>query len=257
MAVKLFNGASGILNAAKNFLPLNLGVNKGNLNSKNEKYIVSIDTTEPESHIYAFLQEKFVFNVSSEWTDSGVVGGIPAIANDISQILTGQTLLNTLTTRRKWRGSSPVSLQVKLRFEAFEDVKKEVILPCYKLQALTLPDGAKTEHGEWFLRPPGPNPFWMPQLNASTAGFERFGKGDAISITIGGFIKFVSVVVSSVEITYESRMSKDGPVGAEAVVNFQTYEMLTKDSLLESYYKVTKEERNESNITEEQKAKVT
>jgi len=236
---KVFNAASGVLNAAKSVLPLNIGIPRSYINEKNSKYIVEISSLSGPS-MFAFLQEKFSFSVTSNWTDSGLMSGVTAGLSDAGQFLTGRTLVSTMATRRKWRGSSPIGIELKLKFEAFESVKKEVLFPCYNLQALALPSrsGEKLGGSSWFLLPPGPNPFYWS--GASTVpGSAGFSKGDQIKIVIGGFITFPSVIVNSVNIVFESRMSADGPVGAEATVSFSTYEMFTKNDLLDSYTGMT------------------
>jgi len=232
---KVFGGVGGILNMAKKVLPISVGIPQSQINAKNSKYMVMV-TSSNQPPITAFLQDKFSFNVSSDWTDSAAMSGLFATASDIFQAGFGKTLMNTMASRRKWRGSSPVSITMKLKFEAFGDVKREVIEPCQLLQGLALPSGGVSAGEEqFFLNPPGPNPFYLEGLANAFGQYAPFGKGDEIGITIGDFIYFNSVIISSVEVVFESRMSKDGPIGAEATIQFQTYEMLTKEKLKTSY----------------------
>lgn len=233
---KTFQAASGILNSVKKVLPLNIGLPLSSINAKNSKYVVVITAENPKMNMFAFLQDKFSFSVSSDWTDSAPMTGLFAATSDLVQIGTGHTLMNTLATRRKWRGSSPVSINMKLKFEAFSNVKSEVLDPCRKLQALALPSkGIEAAGSQWFLVPPGPNPFFLPGVGGAVGEFTNFGPGDFITVTIGDFVTFSNVIISSVDVVYESRMSVDGPVGAEVTVVFQTYEMLTKESLETAY----------------------
>jgi hypothetical protein len=217
------------------------GVPQSIVNDDNSKWTVNI-TTDTGLDLTAWLQEKFVFNVSSDWTDIAKIEGLTGVVSDAFQAVTQKSLMSTINTRRKWRGSSPVSLTMKLKFEAFENVRDEVIKPCQYLQALTLPSGGNQDflaNEQLFLTPPGPNPFYFPVKEGvpeAVKGKGIFGPGQQISISIGGgFVNFRSVIVTSVEVTFESRMTADGPVGAEVVVNFQTYEMLTKERLAEAY----------------------
>ena len=241
---KVFEGAkAGILNVAKSLLPVNIGVPQSIINSENIKYMVSIQTRNPTMNLTAFLQDKFSFNVTSDWTDSGSMSGLHAALSDAVQLVTGASLVNTMATRRKWRGSSPISLTMKLKFEAFENVKNEVIAPCAKLQSLVLPSGGYDiglGEGEKFaLNPPGPNPFYLEKYkDVGPGGTAPFKEGQVTSVTIGNFLTFSSVIVSSVDVVFESRMGTDGPIGAEVTVVFQTYEMLTKDRLDAAYHGV-------------------
>jgi len=234
---KTFNAPSGILNNIKKILPLNIGIPRSFINNKNMKYIVEVSSTDPKMNMYAFLQEKFSFSVTSNWEDSGLMGGATKILSDATQFVSGRTLVNTMASRRKWRGTSPIAMQLKLKLEAFDNVKNDVLLPCYMFQSLALPYGAskKTGGSSWFLSPPGPNPFYMPELDGNTGDFAGFGRGDEIKVVIGGFLIFQSVIVRSVDIVFETRMSDKGPVGAEITLNIETYEMFTKQDLLNSY----------------------
>jgi hypothetical protein len=243
---KSFTG-SGVMNTVKSFLPVVCGVPQSVVNSTNNKYLVYISTDDQPApvRVWAWLQDKFVFNVSSEWVDVVSLGA--GVVGDAWQLATGKTLASTLSTRRKWKGSSPVNLELKLKFEAIDDVRREVIQPCLYLQSLALPYGGGITEGvgegeQFFLRPPGPNPFYIEGIASNTnvpdwvKSSSIATKGQNISIDIGGgFVVFNSVIVSSVQITFESRMSAVGPVGATAVVQFQTYEMLTKEKILDAY----------------------
>lgn len=225
----------GILNTVKSFLPIVCGVPASIIDSTNKKYSVYISTNgTPPIHVFAWLQEKFEFNVSSSWTDIAKID-LPDVIKDVAQIASGKVFAPTIATRRKWRGSSPINLTLKLKFEAINDVKKEVLTPCLELQRLVLPSGGTTTGEKIMLTPPGPNPFYVDALKNKYGG-KRFNQGENVSMDIGGgFIKFDQVIIQSVRVVYESRMAAEGPIGAEAVVEFQTYEMLTRERLDEAY----------------------
>jgi hypothetical protein len=259
---KSFTGG-GVMNTVKSFLPVVCGVPQSIVNATNNKYLVYISTNDkPEPvTIWAWLQDQFVFNVTSEWTDIASMDSGPI--GDVFQLATGRTLASTLSTRRKWKGSSPIHLELKLKFEAIDDVRKEVILPCLYLQSLVLPYGGEAtgltggilEGEQFFLRPPGPNPFYIPGAEnfAALPGGARqaVSQGQKITVDIGGgFIVFDSVIITSVTVVFESRMSITGPVGATATVQFQTYEMLTKERIKEAYNSVTIAPRGVGGITD-------
>jgi hypothetical protein len=256
---KTFTGG-GLINTIKSFLPVVCGVPQSVVNTTNNKYLVYISTDDqPEPvRVWAWLQEQFVFNVTSEWTDIASMDAGPI--GDVYQLATGRTLSSTLSTRRKWKGSSPINLEIKLKFEAIDDVRREVILPCMYLQSLVLPYGGEVSRGvgegeQFFLRPPGPNPFYVPGVENLTnvPGWAKtaLSQGQNISIDIGGgFIVFDSVILTSVQITYEARMSEVGPVGATATVHFQTYEMLTKEKIKDAYSGISKTPKGMGGITD-------
>jgi len=242
-----FNDAvSPILNSIKSMLPVVCGTPDSALNGVDPKYVVSITATLGASlmkqatggvtgnksfTVNGFLQDKIVLNASSNW--EGLTASIPGAAQSVIktadtalQALTGRTAVTTVSTRRKWAGSAPISLTLKLKFEAFSNPYNEVILPCMGLQGLTLPRGGWANTVG--LIPPGPNPF-----DLSLKGDIKKERGENITIDIGGgFLKFGSVIIKSVQVTFENRMSKDGPIGAEVVLGIETYQMLTREDLL-------------------------
>lgn len=232
----------GVLNTLKSFLPVVCGVSQSAFSDINkQKYSVQINVipkgeVQPKLVVNAWLQEKFQFEVSSDWTNVVDMGDFGAIG-DLFQLGTGKTLTSTLTSRRKWRGSSPIEMTFKLKFEAENDITNEVMKPCFSLQALALPSKGVTK--DWLLTPPGPNPFYLDNGIAQSiklpGGVQPFGQGEEISVNIGGFIFFKSVIVKRVNVVFENRMGDKGPIGASSEILIQTYEMLTREDLAKSY----------------------
>jgi hypothetical protein len=173
------------------------------------------------------LQEKINVSVASEWGEIGFFNwlGNSDVINMIAG-LGGKSLVTTYSSRRRWKGSSPVSISMKLKLEAETNAKYEVTDACSRLQGLALPSGGATDigGGKWFLTPPGPSPI-SSKL-----------PGETVSINIGsGWLRFSSIIVESVDVVYENRMSAGGPIGAEVTIKLSTYELLTKKSLVEAY----------------------
>ena len=106
---------------------------------------------------------------------------------------------------------------------------KEVLLPCMRLQQLSLPrEGSLT--GGYFLIPPGPNPFVDPfdKVNGTS--------GDHIELNIGNFLNFDSVVIDKADVQYENRMGSNGPIGAKVTLTVTTYELLSQEKLAKAYH---------------------
>jgi len=80
------------------------------------------------------------------------------------------------------------------------------------------------------LIPPGPNPYMYKQTGTGLGS-----RGENVVIDIGGFIRFRSVIVRSVKVTYENRMSAAGPIGADVELSIETWRMLTREELDKSY----------------------
>lgn len=236
---KIYNSTSSLI---KKFLPTVCGVPESVLSGISDRYILSLyvfpagalgySTGGPAKlTIHAYLQDKFVMNSGSSWSGitQDIPGGIEALTrglDSVSQLLFNRSIISTLSTHRKWTGSEPISFTFKLKFEAQNDVEKEVLQPCRSLQGLTLPHGGLDN--TFFLIPPGPNPYKYEQTENNT-------RGESIVINIGNFLQFRSVIVKNVRVTYENRMSAAGPIGAEVELTIETWRMLTREELDKAY----------------------
>ena len=243
------------INFAESLLPVNCGIPESVLQGISSRYIIKITAKlgtalleqfnrsvgavpigpggNREFTINGFLQDKISFSANSTWegVTEGLPGNIGGFLKSIdtgAQAFFGRTAISTLSTRRKWAGSSPISLNLKLKFEAFSDPYREVILPCIGLQGLMLPRGGVAN--TIGLIPPGPNPF-----DLSLKGEQGTERGENISVDIGSrFLYFNSVIVKDVKVVMENRMSKSGPIGAEVDMTIETYQMLTREDLFKT-----------------------
>ena len=183
--------------------------------------------------IRALLQEQFEMATEADWsplTAATIVTRFGAEAAALVQ----RSLVSRWLSRRIWRGTSPIDFTLKLRFEAERDALREVKLPCMELQRLNLPYVGNKVAGEMFLSPPGPAPI---QLGTP----EDKGMGEIINITIGGLVYIKRCVVKRVSVTYHDRFEVGGnPLGADVLINFQTYEIMTKESLDTGVYEAPK-----------------
>jgi len=181
-------------------------------------------TLGTESNWHSFIPSKY--EPQSEWQ---------AIASAV-----GLSLITRWTSRRVWMGTEPISISMKLRFEADEDAYDEVVVPCLSLKKLCLPTQgpevkipvvgkAASVISTNVLWPPGPNPL----IRGGVAGWAG---GENIEIQVGlgpkPFLYFESVIVKRVNVTYANRFTPEGyPVSASVDIQFQTYAVLTKDEL--------------------------
>jgi len=232
---------SSIIGAVQNLLPIVAGVPDSVLSSISNRYIVTLRTSFPSGIlspgarklvVNAYLQEFIVLDNSSDW--EGVTQGIPGAdfaiktADAFLQATINKSAITTALTRRKWSGSAPLKLSLKLKFEAINDIQSEVLQPCMILQQLTLPRGGIAGIG---LVPPGPSPYKIG--GASSQNWTD--RGEHLSVDIGGFLVLDSVIVENVQVKYENRMSSDGPIGADVTLTMSSYEMLTKEGLAKAY----------------------
>ena len=197
-----------------------------------DEYQVLISTGDAGSAltpvIYGALQEPVRIKTGSRWEpyiDGVPMGGLVQAAEIGSQILTGVSLQNAVTTRRMWRGSDPIEIRMKLAFFEEANCRTEILNQIVELQALALPEII----GWGQMRPPGPNPV------------REFSKqGQNISIKMGTICEFSEVIISEVEVTLDTRLSgskgtKGLPIAAVADITFQTYQTLGKKQLKEAY----------------------
>jgi len=178
--------------------------------------------------VIGLMQDKTSIRISSTWEspsiniDSNVELGVQALGSFLNRPIS----LNTqVMSRRVWRGNSPVEMTLELNFEGLSDSVTEVMMPCALLCKLISPgaDNDATVADKSvrlpFLSPPGPSPF-------------NPNGGENVTIWIGSYLKFVNVIVKDINTEFDSRIGVDGnPVGAKATVTFQTYEILTKESI--------------------------
>jgi len=211
-------------------------------------YIVTIFSRLLNTTVYAFLQEDIQFRVDSNWATmvpSITTSPVGELINLVAQAASSGrfSLVNKMTSRRYWKGSTPITLNLNLRFEALEDARTEVHLPCMALQQMASPSDAKGN----FLAPPGPSPFkFFPSEKVPggsktvLAAQERLTQiskfvtagADTLTCQIGRALTFNNVILKSVGIRMAPRMNAAGfPVAAVADVVIETYEVLTKDAL--------------------------
>lgn len=189
-------------------------------------------TDSPYIEIYALLQDTFVLSTKSEWEPFNPLGDI--IPEEVKALgaAFGKSFQTRVSSRRFWKGTEPLDLKIELKFEAYKDTYKEVVEPCMNLQKLALPSGGM--FGQYnLLTPPGPNPFTLKSEQAT--------RGELITIYIGRFLVFESVVVKDVSTTFSDRIARNGhPVSASTTITFQTYEVYTKEMLQTAYHGGTK-----------------
>ena len=184
-----------------------------------EYYRVRIKSTRLNDEVVAWMSETFSLNVESQWDSpfqDAATNKLGTTVRAAAQVA-GVSFDNKHLSSQVWSGSSPMTLTIPLEFVAESDVVKEVIKPINLLMKMTLPDTTRAG----FYIPPGP----------VIAGLGKH-KGDQITITIGNFLVFTQVVMTSIESDYEMKMGVLGkPMRAKCNVTFRTFTTITKDEL--------------------------
>lgn len=206
-------------------------------------YIIKVFNTKNRI-VKGVMQEGFGMSTSSNW-DPLIPFGIDKLVNYVSQ-LAGKSLMSKWMTRRMWTGTKPLSLNVVLRFNAVNDEWVEVTRACMRLQQMALPS-LPFKDGSAFnvlplVHPPGPSPFkgtgGFDDANLATGVLDNVytGMGDQITIEIGKFLRFPSVIIKSVDVKFEPKFTKMNlPISAIVRLTFETYEMIMLEDLEKVY----------------------
>jgi hypothetical protein len=185
--------------------------------------------------IVAPLQDDIATRFEAHWAPLSAARVVTGVADEITQALTSlfgssRTLMTKWMTRRVWTSTSPLDFTLNLKFQAVYNTMKEVVQPCRELQRLILPytpsdGGIINELG--FLAPPGPR-----FITTSIKDWGKKVEGEVVDIHIGKYYFIKKCIVVDVSSKTPPRFEKGGnPIGAEMSIHFQTYEIVTKDTL--------------------------
>jgi hypothetical protein len=173
--------------------------------------------------VVAKMQESIDMAIESRWEpiyDGTRAGDLGKWAENLAQVA-GRSLQLAVTSRRIWRGTTPLQLKVKMIFMADYDANVDVITPIRTLQKMAAPD----DPTRGLLVSPGPSAFWDMV-------------GDNIKIQIGNILSFKKVVIHRIETSFSTRLSAEQPgkpIAGSAIVYFETYEIVTKQVLDHAY----------------------
>jgi len=228
------------------------------------EYLVSIHDKRPKLYcdhtpgakrdilIKAPLQEQITTRTEATWAPLSAASLAKGFS-ELTQLLTGRTLVSRYANRQYWSGTSPLDFTLNLKFQAIDNVKDEVLRPIIELQRMSLPfsgTGAELyEEGEgssWsdiagntFLAPPGPDPFTIGgrSIKEYIPGFKNLkNTTEDITVRIGTLLEIKQVIVKSIKIQQQPKMDPNGiPIEAIATVHFQTFEIITKETLDDIY----------------------
>lgn len=227
-------------------------------------YLIKVTSTQVGS-IRALMQDKFTLRTSADWQPFTGVGSNLAGLNEVTA-LAGTTVFNQFISRRIWNGTQPLSLSVPLKFIAKSNPLTEVLIPSIMLMQMALPslpiketlsgfhNGGVSEKivntiNQFLLRPPGPNPlaqsFLANSLEAAVSDFNKafdtqlafnIPEGDLITIKIGNFTEFKSVIIKDVVVDFPKKMASNGmPIESSVQLEFETFEIQTKEDMISSF----------------------
>lgn len=218
--------------------------------------------------ISAYLPENFQFAFSSAYDQPFSQGFIQNSPLQGLSKMMGGSLTTQAMTAQVWQGTPSPEFSLSLVFMAENDPIEEVVRPISRLSKMALPGVINGLGG--MLTPPGPRisitdvakaatnasgasgstdnkdlaantDFTQRVLQAGTqklAGLSKTLKTPTnnISLRIGRFLYFPSVVISSVSQTYDTMFDTRGkPLKATVDVTFTTFFVPTKDDVDEIF----------------------
>lgn len=164
--------------------------------------------------VVAYIPENFALRLQNQWEQvfSNLLQN-NTIA-DFASGFTGAAPFIKELTGHVWRGTEAITFQLKLLFDAVTDVNADVYAPIEKLVTWASPYQANSV----LLAAPGPN--LMDQT-------------ERLSLRIGRFMYFDSVIISNMDVQFETAMHSSGiPIAAEVDIEFRTFYTLTRDDIL-------------------------
>jgi len=211
-------------------------------------YMIKISSQSMGHTVTAVLQQEIGLRTSSEWETFLPIGNITQAVNSLSQSIFGVSLQTRFSTRRIWKGTSPLEISLTFKFESIDNTYRNVVLPCEALMMMASPYSIPGPLP--FLAPPGPSPFKVTglanavasnPLTRGAAGAARFieehiGEGDNIIINLGDFLEFSSVIIKDVQPVFSARMDTNGlPISATCTIVFESYEIMTRSAIQKAF----------------------
>lgn len=218
-------------------------------------YTVNVTSTKV-GKVRALLQDKFSMRATSEWATFSSVGKLQDYVSEV-MALGGVSPYNQFISRRLWKGSSPLALSLTLKFMAVKDAYTEVLIPTIMLLQMALPSipakntadtkvaTAQNLINSFLIVPPGPNPFaenWASEIindtfkNVFATRNPLIKDGDLITVKIGNYMSFSNVIVKDVVLETPKKFNNMGiPVESTVTLEFETYEVQTKEDMVSSF----------------------
>lgn len=204
-------------------------------------------SSSQHGNVVARLPEEVPISISSEWESPlSSFGGLKTKVADFTlRETTGLTLKNQLFSSQIWSGSSPIEMTVPLEFYADRDPSREVIQPIIRLAKMALPRYNNNpdlkniltyDNKQLPLKPlTAPGPTIFDEEN-------EFVKSDEIVIQLGNFLKFKRVIITNININFNTRdlvgntrYSKGKPLRASCELTFRTIQSLTGEDFFSMF----------------------
>lgn len=197
--------------------------------------------------VHASWDQPFSKPMADMVGDSSVSGGLGkfgASAARFSSAATGVSTTTQFLTTSVWQNGSTMSLEIPMTFRAFNDPVKDVTDKIVQLMSMCAPGVNPTTQT---LQAPGPT--LAKSALTTTGAYSGAGaalssgisaalgavglssyKGDIISVAIGSFMYFPSVIITGVSAEIHNMFDINGnPLAATVNVSIETPVVVTKD----------------------------
>lgn len=149
-------------------------------------------------------------------------GNALGAVGDMTQVMTGKTMVSTLNSQQVWNGNSPTQLTVEMQFYALQDPNLEVMLPLKTLESFIAPD-----------------------ISSSFGPAREIAK--ALTLNIGRVAVYQYLVLNSVSIPFDKETDTQGRfVRCTVNLTLSTMTMLSKAMLKQGLGIIATEQRKNS-----------
>lgn len=230
---------------AQTGVPMSMNFTGSNLIPYNnrENYKVYFVCNDLGVLVDAYLPESFSFDITSEYSTPLSEGLVKSETINLVTKLLGKSTITQEMTAQMWNGNAPIAISLPLVLTAEKDARSEILRKLQQLFRLTLPSKGKGG----FLDSPGAtvklkegktiaetatgayDAFVGNNMNLFT---ENFVINRKVSVYIGRYLYFDSVVIKNVQQTMHTLPGPDGiPLKVEVNVTFETLMTPTFDDV--------------------------
>ena len=238
----------------------------GHQDNDRASYLVHVYAPDHGVSVHAYIPEQIETSLRSNYSTPFAEGFIRSLPQGdrihLAARLSGYGTTTQIMSMQVWQGSEPWAVSLPIHFLYRDNTINDVVQPMKALKSLALPrtksgSGSSTD----VLESPGPRLRWKSGAGESPASVQSRLAGSAasalgsiasgdfaalesdflsnvsidrnISISIGDFMTFDSVVIEEVSSTYEIKLDRVSrrPIALAATLQFTTFLAPTVESL--------------------------
>lgn len=164
--------------------------------------------------VFGWVPEQFALRLQNKWEQFYANLLENSNVNAFTSGFGSKSFFMKSMTGHVWMGTEAIEFQMQLQFDADTDVIADVHEPVEKLISWASP----SYNGGGFISAPGPN---------------LLSNQNRMSLRIGNFLYFDSVIIPNLDITWHSMMHHSGvPIAADVEISFRTFYTMTREDIL-------------------------